>query len=1131
MSLDLSHLTRLAPLSELLKKIPSMNPDRLQNQNPSINVPKPCSDQQMQSAAPQSKAANTSGVSTTQNPVVKFELHDSGQGGSASSMSSNSTTPVGEDDDHSTQNRASSKSSEVLDVENDNNESERQRKELAAIAASLDESDEHIDKSSNNLNSIANVNPSQAQALAAAIHANVQKAAANNLSTLSGVQNIQGVIQDVVLNMPKPTAKSPINQLPTVNARPKISPKPEIPSNVQNPQVSPRNPPVVSTGSNPTFNLQQTLLAINALRKAQTNNTSPGSHNPHNPLLPNLDMNHQNNTTNQHISNQSNRVPMKLEYQSPAHSHNSMPNYDQNTQNFMQNFGNLSQGLPSLANFTQSPTMVNNQQPGQVRKRKRDPSLLHPGDKEAKTCLICGDRATGLHYGIISCEGCKGFFKRSICNRRVYRCSRNGSCEMSRKQRNRCQYCRLKKCLEVGMNRKAIREDGMPGGRNKNIGPVQLSLEEIDSVLTGREFELDDSLLPPGMLNNQNMMIGQQNANGLSNQYSDNKFPLSLVSGNNGHNQNGQQGLVIRNGNGLGMMNPTQISTAQMNSLQQIRQQQQGHPGLAALAAAQSLGQNNSNNNNNIYSAQTTQSSTNQALAAAAQAIIQKQQHGNNPVQLHMNKNGHVRSSISPDTNTDSSQSRLNSGMHNAQAIINQQNQLPSFLLNHQQNQEKHMNLNPLNLGNQRLGAQALLAAAQQDMETDAVDIDDLDSTPDRVYPQAKNLIDDLIKIELLETLTSLKEHPFRNADRLTHQDLLKFLAKCADEMLVRQTTWIKKLPFYDDLSVKDHITLLTTTWFELNLIACLTIHQNDTVFGPLGDIILKYTPDSNENEGLTDVNMETLERFCMLYQRMQRLQIDPKEYIIMKVINFLNQDVKNLDNPSTVEDINKTYWYKTQAWIEMRHKLRFTNSDPTRNPQSTDTSPQRFRDLMLCLPEIRSIASRLQDVSLNKIPILMQTLVRTLRLSHNTNSPKPATPQQHTLLQHAQKNIMMNLKTPLGQTIHQQQSLSSSRNSARPHSQSPCSPKRARASPVENMSTPVGFPIKQEASGNGTTSSGNSSDPTHPSASRSPSVQNTSTSNAPQQTNTSPVTDNINHHSFNQLANLVASANAVKTD
>ena len=79
---------------------------------------------------------------------------------------------------------------------------------------------------------------------------------------------------------------------------------------------------------------------------------------------------------------------------------------------------------------------------------------LSDDQADPRLCLICGDRATGLHYGIISCEGCKGFFKRSICNKRVYRCSRDKNCEMSRKQRNRCQYCRLLKCLQMGMNRK-----------------------------------------------------------------------------------------------------------------------------------------------------------------------------------------------------------------------------------------------------------------------------------------------------------------------------------------------------------------------------------------------------------------------------------------------------------------------------------------------------------------------------------------------------------------------------------------------------------------------------------------------------------------------------------------------------
>lgn len=37
-------------------------------------------------------------------------------------------------------------------------------------------------------------------------------------------------------------------------------------------------------------------------------------------------------------------------------------------------------------------------------------------------CAICGDRATGKHYGAASCDGCKGFFRRSVRKNHTYSC-------------------------------------------------------------------------------------------------------------------------------------------------------------------------------------------------------------------------------------------------------------------------------------------------------------------------------------------------------------------------------------------------------------------------------------------------------------------------------------------------------------------------------------------------------------------------------------------------------------------------------------------------------------------------------------------------------------------------------------
>lgn len=84
-------------------------------------------------------------------------------------------------------------------------------------------------------------------------------------------------------------------------------------------------------------------------------------------------------------------------------------------------------------------------------------------DGSAILCQVCGDKASGFHYGVHSCEGCKGFFRRSIQQKIQYRpCSKNQQCPIMRVNRNRCQYCRLKKCVAVGMSRDAIRFGRVP---------------------------------------------------------------------------------------------------------------------------------------------------------------------------------------------------------------------------------------------------------------------------------------------------------------------------------------------------------------------------------------------------------------------------------------------------------------------------------------------------------------------------------------------------------------------------------------------------------------------------------------------------------------------------------------------
>lgn len=72
-------------------------------------------------------------------------------------------------------------------------------------------------------------------------------------------------------------------------------------------------------------------------------------------------------------------------------------------------------------------------------------------------CVVCGDKSSGKHYGQFTCEGCKSFFKRSVRRNLTYTCRANRNCPIDQHHRNQCQYCRLKKCLKVGMRREGIK--------------------------------------------------------------------------------------------------------------------------------------------------------------------------------------------------------------------------------------------------------------------------------------------------------------------------------------------------------------------------------------------------------------------------------------------------------------------------------------------------------------------------------------------------------------------------------------------------------------------------------------------------------------------------------------------------
>ncbi|TFK12142.1 pikachurin [Platysternon megacephalum] len=123
----------------------------------------------------------------------------------------------------------------------------------------------------------------------------------------------------------------------------------------------------------------------------------------------------------------------------------------------------LAQRSPSGSSDASGPP--HDPEPGALTRRRHDnnPDEVLPRGKYVlsslpkRLCLVCGDVASGYHYGVASCEACKAFFKRTIQGSIEYSCPASNECEITKRRRKACQACRFTKCLRVGM----LKEDSV----------------------------------------------------------------------------------------------------------------------------------------------------------------------------------------------------------------------------------------------------------------------------------------------------------------------------------------------------------------------------------------------------------------------------------------------------------------------------------------------------------------------------------------------------------------------------------------------------------------------------------------------------------------------------------------------
>ncbi|XP_078490306.1 nuclear receptor VDR-b [Ciona intestinalis] len=97
-----------------------------------------------------------------------------------------------------------------------------------------------------------------------------------------------------------------------------------------------------------------------------------------------------------------------------------------------------------------------------------------------------------MHFGAITCEGCKGFFRRSVKKNASFSCAFEKKCEINKNNRKHCQACRFNACLAAGMNSSLILSDEEV---NKKRDLIRMNREKRSEQQNQKKHEMEKERL------------------------------------------------------------------------------------------------------------------------------------------------------------------------------------------------------------------------------------------------------------------------------------------------------------------------------------------------------------------------------------------------------------------------------------------------------------------------------------------------------------------------------------------------------------------------------------------------------------------------------------------------------------
>ncbi|XP_034482220.1 nuclear hormone receptor FTZ-F1 [Drosophila innubila] len=511
-------------------------------------------------------------------------------------------------------------------------------------------------------------------------------------------------------------------------------------------------------------------------------------------------------------------------------------------------------------------------------------------------CPVCGDKVSGYHYGLLTCESCKGFFKRTVQNKKVYTCVAERSCHIDKTQRKRCPYCRFQKCLEVGMKLEAVRADRMRGGRNK-FGPMykrdrarklqvmrqrQLALQALRSSMGS---DIKPTPLSPGYQQAYpNMNIKQEiqipQVSSLTQSPDSSPSPIAIALGQ----VNASGGGVIAT-----PMNAGNVSGGNGNG-------------------SSSLGSGNNNNNNTNNNSSSSTGSGGSAGGGGGGG-----------------GGGNNAGGGGGGNNAGGGGGGNNNNSNNGDGLLRNGNG---------SNGNSNSSCHETGTGSLQNSAESKLCF---DSGTHPSSTADALIEPLRVSPMIREFVQSIDDREWQTQLFALLQKQTYNQVEV---DLFELMCKVLDQNLFSQVDWARNTVFFKDLKVDDQMKLLQHSWSDMLVLD----HLHHRIHNGLPD-----TTQLNNGQVFNLMSLGLLgvpqlgDYFNELQNKLQDLKFDMGDYVCMKFLILLNPDVRGIVNKKTVLEGHES----VQAAL-----LDYTL---TCYPSVND----KFRRLLNILPEIHAMAAR----------------------------------------------------------------------------------------------------------------------------------------------------------------------------